>query len=68
MLWFQDALGVTAFSSSEEAFVAEALFEAYRSQDAEAVKGVVKAKHILSDLDNAVGALRLLFLVCTGST
>ena len=53
MAW-QDALGVSAFSSSQEAFVAEALFEAYRSQDAEAVKRVVKAKHVLSDLDNAV--------------
>ncbi len=57
----QDALGVTAFSSSEEAFVAEALFEAYRSQDAEAVKSVVKAKHILSDLDNAVSTPCILY-------
>ena len=36
--------------------MAEALFEAYRSQDVEEVKRVVKAKHLLSDLDNAVGA------------
>lgn len=50
----QDALGVSNFSSSDEAFVAEALFEAYRSQDVEEVKRVVKAKHVLSDLDNAV--------------
>ncbi|KAK9835464.1 hypothetical protein WJX74_000594 [Apatococcus lobatus] len=54
---YQDALGVSNFSSSDEAFVAEALFEAYRSQDAEEVKRVVKAKHVLSDLDNAVARL-----------
>ena len=47
----QDALGVPAFSTSEEAFAAEDLFNAYRSGDAAAVKAVV-AKPLFKTIDN----------------
>ena len=51
----QDALGVDAFTSSDEAFAAEALLEAYRSGDPDAVASVVKAKACFASMDNQVG-------------
>ena len=49
----QDALGVPAFSTSQEAFAAEDLFNAYRSGDAAAVKALV-AKPLFRTIDNQV--------------
>jgi len=51
-LTYQDALAVSEFSSSDEAFAAEALFEAYKSADAEAVAAAVKSHSAFSHLDN----------------
>ena len=48
----QDALEVETFSSSDEAFAAEALFDAYRTGDPEAVVKLVKKNQTLSNLDN----------------
>ncbi|KAF8062746.1 hypothetical protein HT031_004076 [Scenedesmus sp. PABB004] len=51
---FQDVLGVEAFSKSEEAFAADALFLAYAAGDAERVRGVVQC---FKALDNQVARL-----------
>lgn len=50
----QDALGVDAFSSSEQAFAAEKLLEAYRCGDAGAVRKSVASQNLFLDLDNQV--------------
>ena len=49
----QDALGVPAFSTSQEAFAAEDLFGAYRTGYAAAVKALV-AKPLFRTIDNQV--------------
>jgi hypothetical protein len=49
----QDALGVPAFSTSQEAFAAEDLFNAYLIGDATAVKAIV-AKPLFRTIDNQV--------------
>lgn len=51
----QDALEVDTFSSSDEAFAAEALFDAYRTGDPDAVVALVKKNYALGNLDNQVG-------------
>jgi len=51
----QDALGVSAFSTSQEAFAAEDLFDAYRSGDAAAVRAVA-AKPLFKTIDNQARA------------
>ncbi|KAK9815390.1 hypothetical protein WJX72_002807 [[Myrmecia] bisecta] len=56
---YQDALGVDNFTSCEEAFAADALFDAYKTGDAEEVRKVLAAKHIFKDLDNQVARLAL---------
>ena len=50
----QDAMEVEVFSSSDEAFAAEALFQAYRSGDAEEVKRCVAQTGAFLELDNQV--------------
>jgi len=50
----QDALEVDAFAQSEEAFAAEALFDAYRSGSAEDIQLCISKKSIFFDLDNNV--------------
>ncbi|GBF87878.1 gamma-soluble NSF attachment protein [Raphidocelis subcapitata] len=54
---FQDALAVDAFSGSEEAFAADALFLAYAGGAADAVRGVVQSKAPFRQLDTALGRL-----------
>eukprot|EP00195_Chlamydomonas_chlamydogama_P008641 CAMPEP_0202893498 /NCGR_PEP_ID=MMETSP1392-20130828/3070_1 /ASSEMBLY_ACC=CAM_ASM_000868 /TAXON_ID=225041 /ORGANISM="Chlamydomonas chlamydogama, Strain SAG 11-48b" /LENGTH=310 /DNA_ID=CAMNT_0049577851 /DNA_START=30 /DNA_END=962 /DNA_ORIENTATION=- len=55
---FQDFMSVDAFMSSEEAFAADALFVAYRSQSPEEVKRVVESKaSLFKALDNQVARL-----------
>lgn len=51
---FQDAMNVDIFSSSDEAFAADALFDAYRTADADAITGVIKANHIFTALDSQI--------------
>jgi hypothetical protein len=50
----QDAMDVEEFASSGEAFAAEALFQAYRSGDAEEVKRCVAQTGAFLELDNQV--------------
>lgn len=45
---------VELFASSDEAFAAEALFQAYRSGHAEEVKQCVASTHAFLELDNQV--------------
>lgn len=54
---YQDALEVETFASSDEAFAAEALFDAYRTGDPEAVVKLVKKNQTLSNLDNQIARL-----------
>jgi len=54
---YQDALAVTKFSSSDEAFAAEAVIEAYGEGVDTAVKDAVKFHHAFSHLDNCVARL-----------
>ncbi|KAI3428586.1 hypothetical protein D9Q98_007408 [Chlorella vulgaris] len=54
---YQDALGVDAFMSSDEAFAADALFDAYRSGDSAAIQATVKRSAVFSNLDNQVARL-----------
>ena len=54
-LGVQDALGVDSFSSSEHAYAAEDLFNAYQNADADAVKKCISSKSAFLDLDNQVG-------------
>ncbi|KIY98118.1 Gamma-soluble NSF attachment protein [Monoraphidium neglectum] len=54
---FQDAMGVDAFSSSDEAFAADALFLSYADGNAEKVKALVQSKAAFRQLDAAVGRL-----------
>lgn len=51
---FQDCLQIDAFVSSDEAFSADALFNAYRSGMEEAVQKVVKDRSAFKHLDNHV--------------
>jgi len=53
----QDALEVDAFAQSDEAFAAEALFEAYKTGTAEDVKSCIAKKNIFFDLDNNVSTV-----------
>lgn len=50
----QDALAVDTFERSEEAFAAEALFDAYRAGTDEEIKQCINKKSIFMDLDNQV--------------
>lgn len=50
----QDAMGVDSFASSDGAFAAEALFEAYRSGDGEEVRKCVQGHSAFLELDNQV--------------
>ncbi len=52
-----------AFSSSDEAFAAEALFDAYRSGDPAAVAALVKKNYTLGNLDNQ--ARLVFFIICS---
>lgn len=54
---YQDALGVDNFMSSDEAFAADALFDAYRSGDPAAIQAAVKRSAVFSNLDNQVARL-----------
>ncbi|GAX79007.1 hypothetical protein CEUSTIGMA_g6447.t1 [Chlamydomonas eustigma] len=56
---FQDALDVEVFSSSDEAFVADALFMAYRSGSEAEIKRVVKEKSVFKQLDNQVARVAM---------
>lgn len=51
---YQDVMDVASFASSEEAFSADALFEAYRSGKPEKVKAVVAAKSAFKHMDSQV--------------
>lgn len=51
---YQDALAVSEFASSDEAFAAEALVEGYRSGDVEAVKEAVKGHRCMVYLDACI--------------
>lgn len=50
----QDAMGVDTFATSDGAFAAEALFDAYRSGDAEEVRKCVQTHSTFMELDNQV--------------
>lgn len=55
---YQDALGVEKFQRSDEAFAADALFDAYRADDSEkAVPEVVAKTGAFINLDNQVARL-----------
>ena len=54
---FQDCMEVEVFSGCDEAFVADALFSAYRSGSEEAVRKLVKDKSAFKHLDNQVGGV-----------
>ncbi len=65
----QDASEVSAFSGSEEERVAEALLDAYRSGDSEAVQKCVASHAVFLELDNQVsppsdGQARSLWSCC----
>ena len=50
----QDAMGVDSFASSDGAFAAEALFEAYKSGDVEEVRKCIQNNSTFMELDNQV--------------
>lgn len=54
---YQDALGVDAFMSSDEAFAADALFDAYRTADPGVVAETVKRNQVFVHLDNQLARL-----------
>lgn len=54
---YQDALAVDTFTSSDEAFAADALFDAYRSGEAAAIQGTIKHSPVFTNLDNQVARL-----------
>lgn len=54
---YQDALGVENFSSSDEAFAADSLFDAYRSGEAAVIQETVKRNAVFTNLDNQVARL-----------
>lgn len=56
---FQDTMGVDAYTNSDEAFAADALFSAYAGGSAEQVKAVVQNKPSFKQLDTAIGRLAL---------
>ncbi|BDA50046.1 probable gamma-soluble NSF attachment protein [Coccomyxa sp. Obi] len=51
---YQDAMGVDSFASSDGAFAAEALFDAYRSGDAEEVRKCIQTHSAFMELDNQI--------------
>lgn len=55
-------MGVDEFATSDEAFAADALFEAYRSGDAAEVKKCIQTHSLFLELDNQVCLKRLIFL------
>jgi gamma-soluble NSF attachment protein len=54
---YQDALGIDAFSRSDEAFAADSLFEAYRTASVEAIQGAVKGHRCFLNLENQLARL-----------
>ncbi|PNH04847.1 hypothetical protein TSOC_008997 [Tetrabaena socialis] len=50
-------MGVEAFAHTEEAFAADALFEAYRNNDEEGIASIVKSKQLFKHLDHQVARL-----------
>lgn len=54
---YQDALAVSDFASSDEAFAAEALFESFEKGDSEAIKECIKSKHCFSTLEPILARL-----------
>lgn len=54
MAGMQDAMGVDTFASSDGAFAAEALFDAYRSGDNEEVRKCTQTHSAFIELDNQV--------------
>lgn len=50
----QDAMEVGVFARSEEAFAAEALFDAFSTGSPEDIKRCITQKSIFKDLDNQV--------------
>jgi hypothetical protein len=49
-------MGVDAFATSDEAFAAQALLEAYRTGNVEEVKKCIESHHMFLELDNQVPA------------
>ncbi|KAG2489134.1 hypothetical protein HYH03_012360 [Edaphochlamys debaryana] len=56
---YQDAMAVETFANTEEAFAADALFEAYRTQDTPRIMDLVKSKPFFKQLDHQVAKLAL---------
>lgn len=56
---YQEVLGVDMFATSDEAFAADALFEAYRSGNAELIRKVVASKTVFKFLDASIGRLAM---------
>jgi hypothetical protein len=56
----QDALTVQNFTTSEEAFAAEDLCNAFRSGDAEKITALIKPNSLYLNVDNQVSSLRVL--------
>lgn len=54
---YQDALGVDEFARSDEAFAADALFDAYRSGEAAVIHETVKRNVVFTNLDNQLARL-----------
>ncbi|KAG2422959.1 hypothetical protein HXX76_015630 [Chlamydomonas incerta] len=52
-------MAVEAFAHTEEAFAADALFEAYRHNDTDAIQALVKAKSQFKHMDHCVAKLAL---------
>lgn len=54
---YQDALCVDEFSSSDQAFAAEALIQAYRSISTESIDAVISSHSCFRHLDNSIARL-----------
>lgn len=54
---YQDALRINAFASSDEAFAADALFEAYRTASVEVIQGAVRGHRCFLNLENQLARL-----------
>ncbi|GFR45409.1 hypothetical protein Agub_g6785 [Astrephomene gubernaculifera] len=54
---FQDAMAVEAFASSEEAFAADALFEAFRTADVATITAAVSSRSHFKQLDHQIARL-----------
>lgn len=63
----QDALTVQNFTTSEEAFAAEDLLNAFRSGDADQITGLIKPTSMYMQLDSQVCLLRVLLVHVTTS-